>query len=397
MFLSTCLGFALAVVLAPGARAGDAELAKFLLKGGKDDLAKKQYEQAATKLERAEKEDPELLEAVYWLAVVAERKGDVPGSLTQYRRFCAAVLAKKGATKEEAALQKKAQERLSALAAGETERRKLDDGFVEALMGFARANFVRDPAITGEALRMVLELRPEHEEARRLVEKIGVTGVRPTPEPSKPEEKKPEGDEPEEEEAPNKPASPAEPMTPSSKLVKKWTEYTDGVVMGKNTGWTYANGMLTIEKPGGSMTRAPRALTAGAKYVVEMEARIVERIAGEKKPTLGFMFAYARPAGATHDDASFYFHLFDEGSAILHRNQDGGRDDVYRVDLKPPGFGKWHRLAVVVQGTKMEMWVDGKKVTDYSAQGRDDLVGEVGIFHQACKAEIRRLRCGALP
>jgi hypothetical protein len=385
------LAASLPAALAPVARAGDAELARFLLKGGKDDIAKKQYEQAATKLVRAETEDPELVEAAYWLGVVGERRNDVPGAIAQYRRFCAAVQAKKSPTKEESALQKKAQERLAALAAGETERRKIDDAFVEALFAFARANFVRDPTITAEALRMLLEVRPEHEEARKLVEKLGAGGVRP-PEAGKPEEVKPE--EQPEEEKPG-PAA-AAGTTPTSKLVKKWTEYLSGSVMGRNDGWTYDGGLLTIEKAKGTMTRPSKHLPSGPKYVVEMEARLVENL-GSQEASIGFVFAYRPTPGKTPDDASFYFFLVNETSAILHRVHEGSRGDVFRADLKPVGLGKWHRLAVVVQGTEIEMWVDGRKVTTHEAQERDDLSGEVGVFHQGSKAEVRSLRCGAIP
>ncbi len=69
-----------------GALAGDPDLAKFLLKGGKDDLGKKLYDQALTKFERSEREDPALLESVYYQALVRERKTDCRGAVQTYRR-----------------------------------------------------------------------------------------------------------------------------------------------------------------------------------------------------------------------------------------------------------------------------------------------------------------------
>src|SRR5688572_30812478 len=78
----------------PAALAGDVSLAKFLLKGGKDDLAKKLYDQALTKFERAEREDPTLLEAVYHQALTFDRKGDPGPAIQTYRRYLFAMNAR---------------------------------------------------------------------------------------------------------------------------------------------------------------------------------------------------------------------------------------------------------------------------------------------------------------
>ena len=76
------------------AEAADPGLAKFLLKGGKDDLGRKQNDAAFSKFSRAEQEDPTLIEAVFWQATALDRKSELKGAVAAYRRFVAAVEAK---------------------------------------------------------------------------------------------------------------------------------------------------------------------------------------------------------------------------------------------------------------------------------------------------------------
>ena len=359
-----------------GALAGDPDLAKFLLKGGKDDLGKKLYDQALTKFERSEREDPALLESVYYQALVRERKTDVRGAVQTYRRFLVAVVAHaQGGTvpKDVAALAKLAQGRVDVLAAGSAERRKLDAAFVEELMAFARANFVKDPTIAAEALRILLGTRPDHAEAKRLLAQIQPSSPPPAPD-------KGAGD----------PAGPGPATAPGAapedafKAVKSWSDHLEAKTLGENDGWTYETDALVIDKEGGTVTPSPGEL--GARYALEMECRLV---AGHgEDPFVGFVFALK--------EGDFYALFLTGSEAVLHRMRAGGGADVSRVDLSPSGTGTWHRIGVVVRAKDIEFWLDGKKRADHVAVGRMNLTGNFGVWQQNSKAEIRLLRSGDL-
>jgi hypothetical protein len=89
-------------------------------------------------------------------------------------------------TKDEAGLIKKARERIDALDAASAEYRKLDDGFVASVMDFARANLVKDPAIAAEALKAVLAVHPDHQDAKSLLAKLPAAARGPEAAPAAP-------------------------------------------------------------------------------------------------------------------------------------------------------------------------------------------------------------------
>jgi hypothetical protein len=373
LVLAAC---ALLVLSSRGAGAGDPELAKFLLKGAKEDLAKKAYDGAKSKLERAETEDPTLLEAVYLQAVVAERRGEGRAAAPIYRRFVDACAAKAkdgaGPSKEEGTLLKEAQKRLEVLAGAETERAKLDDAFVGALLSFAESHFVKDPPIAARALKVLLTVRPTHEEARSLLAKLG--------------EAVPDlvaGDA----EAPEKGATTS---AAAFKAVKKWDEYLDNEWFTEQSGFEKRDGVLVADAPGGGqILKPPETTHTGSRYAVEAEVRLVEEFEG-KEAGIGFVFAFSAPG-------ELYLLLVNARSAVLHRAQDGDNGDQFRTDVSPPGIGTFHRIGVVVRDLKITVFVDGKQVTELTATGRTDLQGDVALFTQNCKAEVRSLRRGALP
>src|SRR6185369_4777681 len=76
-------------------------------------------------------------------------------------------------SKEEARLKPLAEKSVDLLAAGEKEFRKLEDAYIASLLAFAKDNFVRDPGISLSAVQSILAVRPDHEEALGLSEKLG--------------------------------------------------------------------------------------------------------------------------------------------------------------------------------------------------------------------------------
>lgn len=376
------------LVVAGSVAAGDPEMAKFLLKGAKTDIGKKQFEPAFTKLQRAELEDPSLLEAAYWTGFVLERRDDPKAAVAAYRRFLAGVAARAKAGspyKEEGSLAKKAQERLDALAAGEVERRKLDDAFVDGLLAFARATLGKDPLTCAEAVKLALEVRPDHVEARKLLARLGATPPAASAVPPAPGAA---GGGP-------KPAPPKGPDPGAApgdlRGVKSWKDLMvePGYVL--DVGWeSLPNGTLKVEHHGG-MLRNPRvSFDMPADYALEMECRVTQPF--EDRHSLGFGFAFEKT------DVRRFYVLFLVGDSVVLAWADGEEaGDVFRAVVPPAGADGWHRIGVAVRGLRMEVFVDGKRIGEHQDSRRKSLVGEPTLFVQDCQGEIRSFRRGALP
>ena len=355
------------------ARAGDAELAKFLLKGACEDLGGKRYDDAIKKLRRVLEEDPTRIEALYWRGVALEKKADLPGALDAYRAFVVPVDAKGaagGSSKEEQDLQRKAQARVDALSAGEGELAKLDDAFVGALLAFAKANSVKDPVIAVRALDALIAVRPGHEEARGLREKLGpwLPGSAAAPAGA---EKQTPGD------------ADASPF----RAVKAWTDLIAGRAFGTNDGWEYEKGVLVIDRAGaGALARPGKGMEfeAGSAYAYELECRFGE-VRGES-PIVGLAFGI--------NGGNLLLAILGPGFVVLHEEHEDARYDRSRTEVASFDASGWHRLGVLVKGQRVGVWLDGKRVAEYTVEDRPDLAGGLGLEHQHCRVEIRTLRWG---
>ena len=166
-------------------RGGDPDLAKFMLKGGKEDFAKRRYSEALVKFEKARTEDPGLIEATYWAATALEAKKDLLEAMARYRDFRESFEAKKRTSRvstDEVSLASKAQARIDALAGGELELKRLREAFAVDVLSFVRANFARDIVMARRALKMLLDEQPESAEAKALLAKLDPSQPPPIPE-----------------------------------------------------------------------------------------------------------------------------------------------------------------------------------------------------------------------
>src|SRR5688572_18080408 len=164
--------------------AGDAKVADALFKSGRQAYQKGDFSSAATLFQKTYDESPELIEAIWWRASSQEKAGDKPGALASYREFVTLFDGKykSGATisKEEQRLKGLAEKCVDALSGADKDFRKLEDAYIASMLAFAKDNFVRDPSMSTRAIEAVLALRPDHEEARRVREKLsGGTGEAP--------------------------------------------------------------------------------------------------------------------------------------------------------------------------------------------------------------------------
>jgi hypothetical protein len=356
----------LALLASGGGVAGDAALARFLLDGGKADLRKGDLADAATKLEKARVEDPDLLEAAWVLGQVREKQGASAEALRAYREFLEALDRKEQAgtaTKEETGLRKRVAARADALGAGEKELRAVREAFVRNLLAFARAEAEKDATIAARALRLLLQEDPRHAAATDLLARLGQRGAEPT----------------------ETATSPAAPPPTSYPGISRWTDLIAEKTFGLDDDWTYAeDGTLKVAKRGGTLTRPTTSLDTGERFVLEMEVRVLEEL--ERGWAVGFAF--------DDDGNDFLNTILLKSEVVLVQQRNGERSDVGRGDLRPIEREAWHRLAVVVADGKVAVWFDGKKVLDAEPSVDGALGGNIALFHQRCAAQFRVLRLG---
>lgn len=340
-------------------QAGDTELARFLVEGARDDLAKKRYDDALKKLAKARAEDTTLLEAAYWTGMVHDARKDPRAALAAYRAFKVGYDEKKasGATsKEEDALLPRVTARLDVLAASETELGRLRDAYVAQLYAFAEENFVRDPAVTTRALRLLLEVRPSHAPARKLLEKLGV-------------------------------AEAAEVAADTDPLgVRAWEDLIAGRVFSEADGFEYGDGSMFFGRATGQAV-TPRGMERStARYVLDAELRFTEAT-GDR--VFGLVFGNV-------GDRMYMLMVCPQKLDLVLVQQGGRSSGTFATKRLKTSIERdtWVRCTLVVDGPKIEVSLDGKPELESEAKEHPDLDGIVGVYAQQCRVELRRFRLG---
>lgn len=368
--LAAAFAFGLAASVAPvRAEDPDAAVAAALLKSGKAAVQKKSWDEALTLFDRALRETPDLIEAEFQRGVALERKGDRTAAVAAYRRFLDRLKEKAGAgsaTPEETALGPQAEKRVAFLAQGEQELAKLEDQFASQLLAFAKKHREKDRAIADRALRTLLDVRPDHAEARSL---LGDAGA---------------GDE--DGGAASRPAPAAPDTGPFAKLrVAQWDDFiatrrlTAAAIVYEEPGFV-------IDTETGKVITPSAAMDYGLKYAYECEFRVTEE--KERGWLVGLVFA------EKEDDLRTAF--VQRGQVVLSRGKlsSGPSGDEGAEPLKNLDLAAWHRLGVRVDGSRYEVWFDGKKVLQGTDSVRVSLDGDLGLFQQRCRVEWRLLRAG---
>jgi hypothetical protein len=157
--------------------------------------------------------------------------------------------------------------------------------------------------------------------------------------------------------------------------------------LGVREGWAYASAGLTIEPSAtDSFTWPTPPIATGDRYVLEMEFCLRRVDAG--RWIVGFTFA--------REKSNDYLTLFLSGTELVALQvRDGGPTGF----ADPVSVGKieidaWHRFAVDVDGIAVKAWFDGRVVLEAKLSNVKGLAGACGLYHQANRCEIRRLRLG---
>ncbi|MFO0934203.1 MAG: hypothetical protein U1E39_16070 [Planctomycetota bacterium] len=356
---------AILFVVAGGPRAadgGDAELASFLVQGAREDLAKKRYDDALKKLAKARVEDPACLEASYWTGVVHDARKDPRGALTAYQAFMTGYREKQAggtASKDEDALATKASARLDVLAASQTELGRLRDDYVRQLYAFAEENFVRDPAVTTRALRLLLEADPKHVAARKLLEKLGV-------------------------------AEAAEVAADSDPFgIRVWEDLIGSRLFAEGDGFEFGEGTMAFERSVGQAMTPRQMDRTTPRFVLDAEFRFVRE---SNDRVFGMVF------GSVGN--RMYMAMVCPQKVDLVFVERGGRStQIFASKMLdvPAEVDRWMRATVVVDGPKIEVQLDGKTMLETDRIQHSDLDGIIGVYAQQTRVELRRYRLGRRP
>ncbi len=363
VLLAGVLGVGLLMGLIGTARAGDPDLAKFLLQHGRTALLKGDYDDALTKLRKARVEDPTLIEATYVIALVLERKKEPTKAVLEYRAFqLGAEAAQRDAklSKKMSKFLKKAMGRLKALDAGNTEINKAQAAFATGLCISARAMASTDAGLAIRMLKVARAAAPDHNDARNMLDEM---------------------------------ASGFIPLASVFDSVHDWQDVIKSSMLGKNPGWTYQGTKIAVTTLGGSLIRPPGGYESGPTYALTADLALKDKPSLQKTMTAGLLFGIAK----------------DEGFAAIILQDEGKKDRLAlsAMSLSPPkdrplkivNLPKWtggttHRVSVLVEGKRIRLFFDNELAIDHKVSGRDDLGGTIGVSFQNTTLDIKQFRVG---
>lgn len=373
------LSLGLSITLDPPARAGDAALAEFLLKAGRDALEKGDLDDAFSKLSKAMEESLHDFEVQYWLGLVCEKRQDHTLAVGYYRLFLRNV---ENATKASVLpahyqpLAKKARARLEVLAAASAERGRLDEGLAAKLVALARKHQASQPEVAKRAARWAWRLVGDTEAVLRLLADLD--------EDPRPRESKGLPD-------------PEDALVEQVEVRKAFTdlpEVTQGRsvlyerLFGAFPDWSWKQGVVTIDLPdSGHLCWPAVEQTIGARFVVETEVRLLE----ERGPRWGFGVALGSR------DRFLAVFLAKNQVVVVLGTAGGGLQDVTGVGLPPFDARSWQRLSVRGDGAKLTVWLEGKPVIEHTLAAPFVATTGLGLWYQQGRYELRTLRQGRLP
>jgi hypothetical protein len=340
--------------------AGDAEIAKFLLKNGRQDLDKGKPNDALTKLEKARTEDPGLIEATFWIGAAHEQKKDATRALVEYRAFLTgleAAMRAGSASKELLALEKRARTRIAALDSAGTEIAKSSAALAQELFSFASEQVGKDDSLAERALRALLRVVPDHAEASALLAKV--TG-------------QVSGEE--------------DPLA----AVKEWWNLISSRAFGVNDGWQYADGQIVVDPPAGPgkaiFGSAP--LVTGPSFAYETEFTLDEVPVATKVPVAGLTFGTIKGSG--------YGVALVRERVVLQKVGRTGLAEIESVRVPEWQVGSRHKLVIVVERQRVRAYLDGKELIERRLTDRAHFAGEVGVIYENVRLRYHVLRFGNL-
>ena len=356
---------------AQSARAGDPDVARFLLGKGEKALRAKKYEDAVGFLERALAEHSPLPEASFALGQALEKLKRIPEAIEHYEA-CRATAAEKGATGKAKSAARGATKALSKLRRRYSDLNELNDAFIKDCIRFARRYEKKDTDWARHAYETVLALDPGHAIAKKAVAKLPkIARTEPAKGPAKPDNRPPK----------EKRLGPVGNWTP---LIASDT--LDGWDPGRRGVWNCLDRIITGDVPpseAGQINWIDEPLKNG-DYSVRVQMRVV-KVYGNH--TYGIFLG--------GDGRNRWWSVVINGGAVaLDRTQDDKRRFIEEKMLGRYEPDKWHTLSIKVKGNKLSIFYEGERILSYETEGERPFDGKVALLVSKAKVEFRNFEEG---
>jgi tetratricopeptide (TPR) repeat protein len=174
-------------------RAGDPDVADFLLKKAQKALRAKDYAEAESSFRRAMEEMSPFPDAAYGLGETLEKLDRNLDAIAAYQRCHDEVAAQADSPASARSLQRKAAHAIARLQRRFADLAKIDKDFIDRCMAFGRKYGDTNPAQARLAYEAVLGIDPAHASAKAALERLPSAPKREQPAPPSPAAPKPWG------------------------------------------------------------------------------------------------------------------------------------------------------------------------------------------------------------
>ncbi len=355
-----CAGLVIGA-LAAFSRAGDPDVADFLLKKAEKALRAKDYESAASDFRRARDEYTPLPLASYGLGVALEKLERESEAIAAYRQ-CVAEVDEASAPAAQRRAARRASSALRRLRRRYKDLDRATQAFLKELTKFVREHKKSDPKWARTACETILRIEPSHREARRVLDEL--VSSKPKPQKKKDEDK------------PKTEKGWGSPLVEGDDL--------PGWSPGIRPPWTCRDRLITVDAERGSGDiNWMDDVTMKGRFEFRAEARVVRD--GGRKRTYGIFLGNGK-------DRWHGVLIQDDDAVVLVEFAPGGTS--FLKDATPRGFkpAQWHKFRIVVDRGDLSVFLDGARVLQHAADDRNAFRGKLGLFAQKGRFEFRNLR-----
>ncbi len=343
--------------------ARDQDLAKFLIKHGRAELAKGKYEDAMVKFVKARREDPTMLEATYWLAQALDKRKNIQTAVREYRRFLQNVHEATLAgvvRKEDKKLLSKARSRLKSLDRVGVAIDGIHAKFADALCAAAKDKMKSDAGFALHAMKWAQSVAPTHTASATMLKEI---------------------------------ESRRGPRTPAFDTITRWRDLLASHYFGRNDGWTYKGPEVEIHAQGGAQVKSPKPIRSGTSYGVTVDVELLAFLNDAKTSVFGITFA------VSEDEALGALFIHNKGKqdrvALSHIDLRSKKDRPIKVlNMEPWKPGIPRRISVRVVGKSVEVFLNDKSVMRESIESMSSLQGSIGITYQNARFRLTKFKFG---
>ena len=352
---------AIALTLSFGGRSvADDAAVRDLIEKGRAAFDANHPDEAVVPLRMATQKESGSAAAWAWLGQALEKNADRPAAIDAFRAATGALAARRKAgtaTPDDVAIVAKACERLEALVPGEGEMRRLSDRYVAELLSLARDKATADAPTAKRAVDAVLAVAPDDAGANELARSLGLTA-----------------------------GGGGAPASSPGRAIANWDDLLAREAFDAEKGVSYVEGRLRHEaKETGEIVWAARQPEVATRFVLEMDARLVDRTR---------VNWHAGWAFYEHDRSFASCRLHDREVTLVLRDGEEWKD-IEKVDITPPKDADGpRRLSVSVDGRSVTATYDGKKLFTRSLPDSWDTSGRVGVWTQYATIEYRTLKAG---